>query len=367
MDNVIIMKNNEYKLEKIWRNKKNDMTLDSKGNIFPYPKQNNTSWGDKDVLLERLEMLNKLLDYKNKYKSYGKNKKCLICKEPDISTKKYIFKHTIWEDGLNHYIEKHNIEPSTQFKKFIFQDVKFKNIDISKEQSRSNTNNKNMILEKIKKNDREYVMIERNQMLILDALMIHGGYTKRYIDDTLNNRYSEHAGLLDFEGNSLSKILVSGKTKRVDEDDNEIFFPMDTDDMLNYEYIFHTHPPTPKPGGRAIDGVLYEFPSMGDIFHFIDHHNDGKIIGSLVVTAEGLYNIRQHIIDVRIKSRKINVNDNEIYKQYNKTWYTLQHDAIKKYGANFTTETFYSKIAQDMDYISILNETLNKFNIHIEA
>ena len=44
-------------------------------------------------------------------------------------------------------------------------------------------------------------------------------------------------------------------------------------DASFYQYLFHTHPPTPKPGGRAGEGIVYEFPSIGDILHFIDHFN----------------------------------------------------------------------------------------------
>src|SRR5207253_201429 len=133
-------------------------------------------------------------------------------------------------------------------------------------------------------------------------------------------------------------------------------------EMFDYEYIFHTHPPTPKPGGRAVDGILYEVPSVGDIYHFIDHHNDGNVIGSLVVTAEGLYNIRK----ASSGPNNIKINDDDLYRGYQRTFNKIQKAAIDKYGINFNTERFYKTISQDTNFINVLNSTLNKFDIQID-
>ena len=65
-----------------------------------------------------------------------------------------------------------------------------------------------------------------------------------------------------------------GNTNRVDKGDSEIYMPNNVDDMYNYEYMFHTHPPTPKPGGRADVGIMYELPSIGDLLHFIDDNSE---------------------------------------------------------------------------------------------
>jgi hypothetical protein len=369
-ENVLIINNQEYKLEKIWRNNKNDLTIDSKGELFPYPKAQKNLWANQPEFLERLDTLNKYLDFKKKYTLYETPKDCLICGQKNVTTRRYKFKNIMWEDGLTHYIDYHNIEPTLQFKQFIFTKRIFRQIekmDRSKtKNNKSNINNNQkikIIMTRVKKQDMDYVMIERNQMLILDALMIHGGYVKRYIDlKEQFSRYSEHAGLLEFEGEALSKIVVSGKTTRVDEGDEEIFLPMGMDDMFDYEYIFHTHPPTPKPGGRAVDGILYEFPSIGDIYHFIDHHNDGNVIGSLVITAEGLYNIRKN----KPSYQNINVDDDELYKKYQKIFNKIQKDAIEQYGTNFSLSKFYAEIAQDTQYIDRMNETLNEFDINID-
>lgn len=378
-DNNLIENNKEYKLEKIWRTKKADRSRDSKGELFPYPKENESYWPDKHNILNRLESFGTFLQTKKKVIVYDEPKDCLICGKKNISTKKYKFLNIVWEDGLSHYINTHNIEPSTQFKQFILSkeitkklNNLYRNQMVSFSARGSTGTDKNtkkilnktrLILSRVQKNEKEYVMIERNQMLILDALMIHGGYAKKYIDLEKNfSRYSEHAGFLDFEGDSLSKIIVSGKTNRIDEGDEEIYLPMGMDDMFDYEYIFHTHPPTPKPGGRAEDGILYEFPSIGDIYHFIDHHNEGNVIGSLVVTAEGLYNIRKANSDIN----DIKVNEDDLYKKYQRTFSKIQKDAIIEYGTDFTTKTFYSTIAQNVSYINKMNATLNIFDIHID-
>lgn len=360
MNNILIMNNKEYKLEKIWRPYKNSKLKDSKGVAYPYPQAGNI-WADKENALEKLQLLNDYLDLTNKYDIYDDPKDCLLCDQKNIITKRYRYKNMMWEDGLTHYIDVHNIEPSFAFKELLYHTNLSKNIQNKK----TKTNKKwKMLLKRVEKHDNIYVVITRNQLLILDALMIHGGYDKKYTDiyGDFINRYSEHSGFLDFDATKLNKIIVSSKTTRVDDDDNEIFLPMEMNDMYDYEYIFHSHPPTPSPGGRVSMGILYEFPSIGDIYHFIDHHNDGNVIGSLVVSSEGLYNIRKYKID----DDNINVDENSLYRKYQKTFYDIQKEAIKKYGNRFTTYEFYSKIAQDMKYINELNNTLNKYNIHID-
>lgn len=363
MENVLIINDKEYKLEKIWRKKKTDYSRDSKGNLFPYPvpQVSEYNWTDKKTFIERLIALNGFLDLKNKYEKYDHPINCLLCDKKNIITKRYIHDGIMWEDGLIHYMDIHNIEPSIEFKQQIYHNYLFRQIKRINKMNHSDKTK--MILERVQKQNNDYVMIDKNQILILDALMIHGGYMKRYTDkESEAVRYSEHAGLLDFEGNVLSKIVVSGGTTRVEAGDDEIYLPLDMDGMFEYEYIFHTHPPTPKPGGRASAGILYEFPSIGDIYHFIDHHNDGNVIGSLVVTAEGLYNIRKQSVD----TDNIDIDDDKLYKNYYRKFNKIQKEAIANYGVRFSTNKFYSKIAQNTSYITSMNKTLNKFNIHID-
>jgi hypothetical protein len=371
-DNSIIKNNKEYKLEKIWRSEKNDYARDSKGEIFPFPKKG-SKWAGEQTVLNRLNSIDEYLNLKKKYELYEEPKDCLLCDEKNVTTRRYDFMNVMWEDGLKHYIDKHNVEPSTQFKEFIltkevtnkittfFRSInkKFKRKDHRVVKNHMNK----MIVSRVIKDDKEYVMINRNQMLILDALMIHGGYIKRYLDVKENiGRYSEHAGFLDFEGDTLEKIIVSGKTTRIDEGDDTIYQPTAMEDMYDYEYIFHTHPPTPYPGGRVSDGILYEFPSIGDIYHFIDHHNDGNVIGSLVVTAEGLYNIRK----ASSGKSDISIDEEALFETYQKIFRKVQKNAITMYGTTFSPREFYSKIAQDTSFIDKLNTSLVQFDIQID-
>jgi hypothetical protein len=124
------------------------------------------------------------------------------------------------------------------------------------------------------RNKKRYLKLNRNQLLILDALL-YDGSARKYIDSDNHLRYTEHMGVLDFKANKLQKIIISGETTREDEDDIDILLPKDLPNIYEYEFMFHTHPPTPKPGDRAKDGILYEFPSVNDIFHFIKYYNKG--------------------------------------------------------------------------------------------
>jgi hypothetical protein len=175
-------------------------------------------------------------------------------------------------------------------------------------------------------------------------------------------RYSEHVGLLDFNKNGIEKIIISGETSRIEKSDSDIYMPKNIPYSMDYEYIFHTHPPTPKPGGRAEYGILYEFPSVSDIVHFIEHYNNGNTQGSLVICSEGLYNIRKQILD----NKKIKIDQNIMYKTIDKTMKAVQKDALKIYGYDFTSYVFYSQIAQDTKYIDDINKVLNKFKLHID-
>src|SRR5690606_16550512 len=76
-------------------------------------------------------------------------------------------------------------------------------------------------------NNVNFLKLDRNQIMILDALMKHGGYNKKYYD-TLNKnivRYSEHAGFFDVRNKVIHNIIVSGNTLRIDRGDEEIFLP----------------------------------------------------------------------------------------------------------------------------------------------
>jgi hypothetical protein len=198
----------------------------------------------------------------------------------------------------------------------------------------------------------------------MDALLWHGG--KKYYKDCNNNniyRFSEHYGLLDFNNSGLEKIIIFANTTKVDPIDDDIFLPRHNVESFDYEYIFHTHPITEKkPGGRAFCGTLYEFPSVSDVFHFITHYNTGRTCGSLVITAEGLYIIRKFSID----NKNIKINEDDLYTDMLAILWNSQQAAIKQYGTEFSSYKFYSVIAQNRTYINMINDVINKFNVHID-
>ena len=353
MNNAII-NNKIYKLEMIWRCSKEDKSKDMNGKIYPYPEEEKT-WSGQSQFLTRLNEIQTYLENQsnNIILEDKKCKNCLLCDTESIITKRYNIGNYIWDNGMYHYVEKHNIKPSENFIEKIF------NYEIEE------SINSIKLLGRIQfKDEIKYLKLDKNQIMILDALMKHGGYNKKYYDIDKKNiaRYSEHAGFFQINNKTIRNIIVSGNTIRVDKGDDEIFLPMSTTDAYDYEYIFHTHPPTPKPGGRVTDGILYEFPSIGDILHFIDHFNDGKTIGSLVMTPEGLYNIR----NIEQIKKQIKIDENIFYNDVRKIFKTVQQAAIEKYGEKFSTYTFYSQIAQDTSYISEVNDVLNKYNIIID-
>jgi hypothetical protein len=360
--NEIILDGHVYNLVCFWRESKKDKSRDAKGLLYSYPKEE-SDWSGLYQFVDALQTVqsyvlkNKKLPTVNNFcKNYDKccvNNKCLICGDK-ISCKIFVLDGYIWKDDLIHYIREHHIKPNDLFMRMIFDNDII--ITTHPKQLHITGRERDANLDGIK-----HIKLNTNQIMILDALMKHGGYSKKYYDNKIN-KYSEHAGILDFGNNGLNRIIVAGNTSRVDRGDEEIFLPNDFPDMMEYEYIFHTHPPTPKPGGRASDGILYEFPSIGDMLHFIDHHNDGNTIGSLVMTAEGLYNIRK----INHDKLPITIDEDVFYDEIKRKYKENQRNAIKQYGTKFTTYEFYSKIAQDTTYIDNMNNHLKKYGITID-
>jgi hypothetical protein len=59
------------------------------------------------------------------------------------------------------------------------------------------------------------------------------------------------------------------------------------------------------------------------------------------------------------------IDEDKVFDLLTNTSEKLQDEAIKKYGVEFTTEYFYSKIAQDKTFINKFNQILKKYNIKI--
>lgn len=364
--NTVKIKNRLYRYESFWRSSANSATRDKLGKRFPWPTAvDNKSFPNwqhqiKDVFILRLEKVQDHLKKKGKYEAYKESKKCLICGQINVAKGMYQLNMVKWEDSLMHYVTVHDVKPSDEFVDKIMRyelDTRVTSKKVPRLTGRI-----------LQKKGKKYLKMDKNQIMIIDALMQHGS-KKNYVDsgnDNDNNknlfRYSEHAGLIDFHNSGLDKVVVSGNTTRVDEGDNEIFMPQNMPDMYDYEYIFHTHPATPKPGGRAVDGVLYEFPSISDMFHFLDHYNDGKTQGSLVLAAEGLYVIRK----LKFDGKKIKIDEDRFLKDMRKVLNKVQLEAISKYGVRFSTETFFSKIAQNRVYLDEINKMLERYQLVID-
>lgn len=354
----IIKKGNDtYKYEFYWKYNKNVDEYDSNNDPLKFPIHNDTNWDDKNVFIAQLQKTQKVLINDNKYKKLKKNKykDCLLCDKKNIITKIFTVNNVRWDNGMEHYIRVHNIIPNDEFIDYIYRFTN--NLGV-------NENNLKLQGKEVVKNNKKMLKLDRNQILIMDALMWHGG--KKYYKDCDNNniyRFSEHYGLLDFNNSGLEKIIIFANTTKVDPIDDDIFLPRHNVESFDYEYIFHTHPVTgKKPGGRVYCGVLYEFPSVSDVFHFINHYNTGRTCGSLVITAEGLYIIKKLVTD----NKQITINDDDLYNDMLKVLWKSQEIAISEYGTEFNANKFYSVIAQDRTYINMINEIINKHDIQID-
>ena len=325
---------------------------DSFGKKFPNPVILKKKRKSNNNFIKNLEILQKLSIHK-----ISKNpEKCKICNKK-INTGIYIYKNNVWQDSLLHYYKNHNIKINKQFENFV---EKKKN---KKDQRLLTFKIKRQKVLKYQYEGKYNIKLSRNHLNILDALLYSGGNSNIY---EINNSFyfSEHFGLLDFNKKKLKTILIDANTKRIDQDDNTILLPTaNRPDIDDYEYIFHTHPPENGiPGGRRNDGILYEFPSVSDISHFISLTYTGIVNGSIVNTAEGLYIIKR-ICNCRNKTLKLLSNTEET--NLNNLIDKQQNNALKKYGTKFTDEFFYKTIAKNKVYLKNINKFLKDLNITI--
>jgi hypothetical protein len=215
------------------------------------------------------------------------------------------------------------------------------------------------LLGRIKKNtSKRYIKLDRNQLFILDALLEDGAQQK-FLDSKKKKRFSEYSGYIDIFKGKVQRIIVNTNQGREDEDDTTILLPNDNlQEIINYEYIFHTHPPSPIIGARVPEGILYEFPSISDLLHFCYYHNNGLALGSLILAPEGLYMI---YATEKYRETRIDFPKKNLVIELEKIQFKINEYAIKKYGVKFSTEFFYSKIAQDRKYYSLFKKAIHKY------
>lgn len=65
-DNILIINNREYYLEKVWRKNKTDRSRDSKGKLFPFPIEEISKLPEITDIISRLHILHSYLDGKKK-------------------------------------------------------------------------------------------------------------------------------------------------------------------------------------------------------------------------------------------------------------------------------------------------------------
>ena len=214
-----------------------------------------------------------------------------------------------------------------------------------------------------KENGERYIKLSRNQLRILDSLFIDGGKEKKYYDNKDKLRYSEHSGLLDFSKSRLDRVIINAKQNLSDKEDHDILLPDNMIDAIDFEYIFHTHPSTPNFFGRLKEGILYEFPSISDLFHYIEHHNLGKTQGSIIISQEGMYIIKS------ISNKKIKIeNENKLIDYLESELLNIQLLAIEDFNLNnddILDDKKFKNIINERKYLNMYNSLINDINLKI--
>ena len=193
--------------------------------------------------------------------------------------------------------------------------------------------------------------IEKNDLFILDALM-HDGSQQKYSHNQSKLKYSEHGGLLDFDSHGLERIIVTTH-KESDRSDPDIYFPIISDDIDDYEFMYHTHPPTPTPGSRAKIGIVYEIPSLTDIHTFILTYMEGKTQGSIIVAPEGIYVIRALV-------NKLNAKEYKLEEMYNEMIY-MNYKIAEKNNFFISPESYYKNIITNTKIPKKIKELIKKY------
>ena len=215
--------------------------------------------------------------------------------------------------------------------------------------------------------DFDFQMLHSNNINIIDGLYEEGSYNiftdkNKNMFNTDNFKFSEHSGFILFNNKILDKIIVLNDY-RVDSEDPTIFLPKNNIEALSVNYIFHTHPKSPELGSRIEYKLLYEFPSISDIYHFIDHHNRGILKGSLVITPEGLYNIRKY----NFNNNKIIIDEDLFNNDIEEVYLDCYEDSYIKYKTLKINEmNFYKYISNNLEYINKINKVLEKYDLAID-
>ncbi len=300
----------------------------------------------------------KIIDSSEKIEKLEKKYKCPICSEKfnvkyfykNINSSELIKSIEISELDL-HILEKHN-----KIKSSLYENVCKIYLDFSY----------------------DFCLFKTNSIYVLDAVYEEGS-NKKYIDFDKNiftskiNRFSEHYGFIYFNDKKIDKITILNDS-RVDKGDPLIYQPKNAVEAFKVDYMFHTHPKTPYIGSRAKYGMIYEFPSVNDIIHFVDHHNNGRLLGSIVMTPEGLYLIHKYTFNrEKIKlDFDLLINDlediyMECYENSMEKYKDLDYKKLLVDGwVKIPDNIFFTKISTNFEYINIINNVLIKYDLYID-
>jgi uncharacterized protein (DUF1499 family) len=308
-----------------------------------------------DYIFTNSNILIKLLKFIiNKSKKINKINNCPYCNNKFKYIYIYKKKNILIQitDMDIHFLQNHNIINTILYKQIC--NIKFDNFNI------------------------DWGLFGTNQINIIDGLYEIGSNQiyiekKKNISESKIIRFSEHSGFIYFEKNKVVNInIISGS--RVEQSDPLIYMPKNCLEALKVKYIFHTHPKTPYIGSRIKDGIIYEFPSISDIIHFIDHHNNGILLGSIIISPEGIYIIRKN----NFNNKNITVdydimisNLEEIFLEcYNDSYNKYSFIDYQKYIINkeikLPDKIFYDNIAINYEYINKINKVLIKYDIFID-
>jgi hypothetical protein len=266
----------------------------------------------------------------------------------------YCLSHIIWKDNLSWQIVHQSLFPSEYFVKVIMSTMIINHHLI----------NPPLIIPPDLIDSFSYIYCHYNKLLIIDALM-HQGSIPHYEN---NDRFifSEHAGALSMKNKIIDNIIVSANSFRQVLGDADIFLPNYSEQLLQYPYLFHTHPNAITYAGRINEGIVYEFPSANDIINFIKSYNEGNVQASFIVSPEGIYVIRPIYYQKKIHPGKDLLQ--LYYFLYHVTIY-LEKKAMKFYQDildKINPDIFHSQIGNNFSFIDKYNHFLEPFNVFIE-
>jgi hypothetical protein len=224
----------------------------------------------------------------------------------------------------------------------------------------------------------EYIILNTNNINIIDGLYEDGSkdkYTelKKNIYNSDNFMYSEHYGVLEYDKNKVSNINIF-TDYRIDPEDPTIYLPKITQSLYKYDYVFHTHPKTPYLGSRVKYNLLYEFPSVSDVINFIENHNEGSMIGSLVLAPEGMYIIHKLVfnreiikLDWELFADELDYHMRECYLDAKKEYEKINYKKLMRNNEIKIPEVyFYNNISINFKYVNRINEFLGKYDLCID-